>query len=92
MSAPTTEELSTALTAAGQMREHGVDSFFLAKSLLSCHYQELYLLEILNCAKLYLRNGMSEVDHSRLVKAIEKADKVKICNEKKKNRHWVCKR
>ncbi len=83
MSAPTSEELETALKAAGQMREHGVDSFFLAKSLLSCHYQESYLLEVLNCAKLYLRNGMSEMDHSRLLKAIEKADKVKMYNAKK---------
>ena len=83
MSTPTPKELVLALKTAGQMREHSIDSHFLAKSLLSCHYQEHYLQEVLHCAELYLRNGLSEIDHSRLVRAIEKARKAQMHNAKK---------
>ena len=83
MSTPRPEELALALKTAGQMREHGVDSHFLAKSLLSCHYQQQYLEEVLHCAELYLRNGLSEIDHSRLVRAIEKARKTQMRSAKK---------
>ena len=83
MSTPTPEEMAQALETAGKMRETGHDPHFLAKSLLNCHYQEQYLLDVLHCAELYLRNGLSEADHGHLVLAIEKARKIQLRSAKK---------
>lgn len=73
MSKPSEEELDTALKMAVQMRENGMDPFFLAKSLLSDNYRIKYLEEVLKVADRYLSMGMAERQRTELVKIIEKA-------------------
>ena len=73
MSRPTEEELEKALSTAGHMRETGDDPHFLAKALLNCHYRNGYLQDVLHAAEEYIRSGLAEREHTRLVKAIEKA-------------------
>ncbi|MCG6886288.1 MAG: hypothetical protein LJE74_03690 [Proteobacteria bacterium] len=73
MPKPTEQELEQALTHAGRMRETGEDPHFLAKALLSCHYLNGYLVDVLRAAEDYIRTGLSEQEHTRLIKAIEKA-------------------
>lgn len=73
MSKPTEEELEKALAEAGRMREAGEDTHFLAKALLNCHYQNSHLRDVLHAAEVYLRTGMAEHEHTRLLRAIEKA-------------------
>ncbi len=76
MTKPTEEELQQALAEAGRMREMGEDPHHIAKALLNCHYQSGYLLAVLHSAEDYLRSGMSEREHTRLVRAVEKAREV----------------
>ena len=73
MSKPSEEELDNALKMAIQMRENGMDPFFLAKSLLSHNYRLKYLEEVLKVADRYLNMGMAERQRMELVKIIEKA-------------------
>lgn len=73
MGKPTDRELETALTEAKRLRESGEDSCFLGKALLNCHHQHSHLLDVLHAAEHYLRSGMAEQDHIRLVRAIDKA-------------------
>jgi enoyl-CoA hydratase/carnithine racemase len=73
MSKPTAQELAEALELAKQMREQGKDTHFIAKSLLSHHYRIGYLEEVLYTVERYLRSGMSENEHRRLLKALDKA-------------------
>ncbi|MCW9025177.1 MAG: hypothetical protein OQK73_10955 [Gammaproteobacteria bacterium] len=82
MTMPTDNELERALKTAGAMRETGTDPNFIAKSLLSCHYQQGFLLEVLRCAEVYLHSGLSEQEHRRLVLAIEHARKELLRNAK----------
>jgi hypothetical protein len=72
MSKPTEQELKQALNAAGRMRETGNDPDFIAKALLNCHYLNGYLLEVMHAAEEYIRSGLAEREHTRLLKAIEK--------------------
>ena len=73
MGKPTEQELETALAAAKRLRESGQDSHFIGKALLNCHYQHSCLLEVLHAAEHYLRSGMADREHTRLLQAIEKA-------------------
>jgi len=73
MGKPSDQELETALTEARRLRESGEDTRFLGKALLNCHYQKGFLLEVLHAAEHYLRSGMAEAEHTRLVRAIDKA-------------------
>ncbi len=73
MGKPTDQELETALSEAKRLRESGQDAHFLGKSLLNCHYQNQFLLEVLHAADHYLRSGMAEAEHTRLLRAIDKA-------------------
>jgi len=72
MSKPTEDELHTALKASARMRETGQDPLFLGKALLHCHYLNGLLEEMLAAAEAYLHSGMSEREHARLEKAVEK--------------------
>ncbi len=76
MAKPTEEELETALKMAAQMRDKNLDPFFIAKALLSHNYRMKYLEEILQAVDRYLNHGMSEQEHSRLLRAIEKAREI----------------
>jgi hypothetical protein len=73
MGKPTEAELNAALSEAKRLREAGQDSHFLGKALLNCNYQNGLLLEVLHAAEHYLRSGMAEAEHTRLVRAIDKA-------------------
>jgi hypothetical protein len=73
MGKPTDQELETALTEAKRLRESGEDSRFLGKALLNCHYQHSCLLDVLHAAERYFHSGMAEQEHSRLLRAIDKA-------------------
>ena len=67
------EELETALKMAAQMRDHDVDPFFIAKSLLSHNYRISCLEEVMQAADRYINMGMAEAERTRLIRAIEKA-------------------
>ena len=73
MGKPTEQELDTALTEAKRLRESGEDAHLLGKALLNCHYQNSILLEVLHAAEHYLHSGMAETEHTRLLRAIDKA-------------------
>ena len=73
MGKPTDQELKTALTEAVRLRESGEDTHFLGKALLNCHYQNSFLLEVLHAAQHYFHSGMAEAEHTRLLRAIDKA-------------------
>lgn len=73
MGKPTEKELQTALAEAKRLRESGTDSQFLGKALLNCHYQNGLLLDVLQAAQHYLRSGLAEAEHTRLLRAIDRA-------------------
>ena len=73
MGTPTEQELDRALSEAKRLRESGEDTDFLGKALLNCNYRNGLLLEVLYAAEHYLRSGMAEAEHTRLVRAIDKA-------------------
>ncbi len=76
MSKPSDEELEIALKTAADMRDNKTDSFFIAKALLNYNYRFKYLEEVLRTADLYINHGMSDQEHSHLIRAIEKAKEV----------------
>ena len=76
MSKPTEKELLMALDQAKYLRESNQDTHFLGKALLNSNYQMGYLLEVFHAAERYLKSGMSEAEHTRLLKAIEKARQI----------------
>jgi len=76
MSKPTNEELEQALVKAKDMRETGDDPDFIAKSLLNCHYQSIYLEQVLQAAQHYINSGLGEREHTRLIQAINKAREI----------------
>ena len=73
MPKPSDDEIDSALKMAVQMREKGMDPFFLAKTLLSHNYRIKYLEKVLKAADRYLSMGMAERQRMELVKLIEKA-------------------
>jgi|LGVF01.2.fsa_nt_gb hypothetical protein len=73
MSKPNPQELEQALAVAKEMREQEKDPDFVAKSLLNCHFQSSYLLQVLHAAEHYINSGLGEREHTRLIQAISKA-------------------
>lgn len=73
MSKPSEQELLMALDHAKYLRESGQDTHFLAKSFLNSHYQLGYLQDVFHAVERYLHSGMSETEHSHLIKTVEKA-------------------
>ena len=73
MSKPTPEEMHSALTEAARLREQGKDDFHLGKVLLNLNYRIRFLEDVLDKADLYLHSGEGAVEHSDLVKSIERA-------------------
>jgi hypothetical protein len=88
MSKPTEQELKEALELARQMRESGQDSHFIAKCLLNQHYRIGYLEEVLLAVERYLRSGMAEDEHRRLLKSLEKARQAELNTAKQKTDDW----
>lgn len=72
MGRPTREELSTALTEAGRMREQGEDPHFVAKSLLNHDYRLKMLERLYDQMEHYLRSGQSDNEHRKLIQQVEK--------------------
>ena len=73
MGKPTEQELETAMAEAKRLRESGEDAHYLGKALLNCQYQHSRLLDVLNAAQRYFHSGMAEQEHTRLLRAIDKA-------------------
>lgn len=78
MSKPTAKELEIALEHAKRMREQGNDPEFIAKTLLSHHYRIGYLEAVLQAVERYLRSGMAEDEHQRLLKTVERARQAEV--------------
>lgn len=76
MSKPNSQELECALEKAKHMREMEKDPDFIAKSFLNCHYQSTYLQQVLHAAEHYINSGLGEIEHTRLIQAINKAREV----------------
>jgi len=73
MPKPTDEELDIAIHKAIDMLEQNDDPFNLAQCLLSHNFRIKYLEEVLRTADRYINMGMSEQEHSHLIRAIQKA-------------------
>ncbi len=71
MSTPTAEELAEALQEAGRMREQGEDPHHIAKCLLNHNYRLRHLEKVHQAVVNYLRSGESQIEHAKLVKALE---------------------
>ena len=71
MGKPTKEEMNEALEEAGRMREAGEDPKHVAKALLNCHYRLTHAEHVYQAAQEYIRSGMDQTAHARLVKAVE---------------------
>ncbi|MDH5409198.1 MAG: hypothetical protein OEY00_11370 [Gammaproteobacteria bacterium] len=73
MGKPTDDEVHTAIDEAKRMREQGEDPHHLAKVLLNHNYRIAYLDRVMRAAEIYLRSGLSEHEHTELLRAIESA-------------------
>lgn len=73
MSKPTADELEQALTQAKHMREAGEDPYHMGKALLHMNYQRGFLQQVLQTAERYLHGGLSEREHTLLLRAIKQA-------------------
>ena len=85
MSKPTSEELERALETAKLMREQDMDPDFVAKSFLNCHFQSVYLQQVLVAAQHYVNSGLGEREHTRLVQAISKVRDIDELSAKTKH-------
>ncbi len=76
MGKPTEAELKQALEKAAQMREHGEDPDFIAKSLLNLHYRFGVWQKVIQATKRYLHAGQASSEHARLVSALREAEQL----------------
>ncbi len=72
MGRPTKEELATALTEAGRMREKNEDPHFVGKSLLNHDYRLKQFEQLYETVEHYLRSGQNETEHGKLMRVLEK--------------------
>lgn len=70
------------------MRDHKTDASFIAKALLNYNYRFKYLEEILHAAGRYINQGISEQEHTHLVRAIEKAKKAESFTSNEERSHF----
>ena len=75
MGKPTKEELEMALAEAGRMREQGEDEFHVAKCLLNHNYRLKQYEELYLALEHYIRSGQSDIEHGKLMRALEKIRK-----------------
>jgi len=80
MGQPSESELEQALIKAGEMREHGQDPDFIAKSLLSLNYRFDVWQRVVTATKHYLHSGQNATEHSRLIKTLREAEKLDDIN------------
>jgi len=76
MGKPTEEELKHALEKAAEMREHGQDPDFIAKSLLNVNYRFGVWQKVVDATKRYLHSGQGSTEHARLVSALREAERL----------------
>lgn len=81
MGKPTEQQLKQALTRAVEMREHGEDPDFLAKSLLNLNYRFSVWQKVIDATKRYLHSGHGSTEHARLVSAMREAERVEAESE-----------
>jgi len=86
MGKPTNEELKQALMKAAEMREHGEDPDFLAKSLLNLNYRFSIWQKVIDATKRYLHSGHGSTEHARLVSAMREAERIESESEHAKER------
>tara|TARA_B100000446_G_scaffold173800_1_gene183065 strand:+ start:75 stop:350 length:276 start_codon:yes stop_codon:yes gene_type:complete len=86
MGKPTNDELKQALTKAADMREHGEDPDFLAKSLLNMNYRFSVWQKVIEATKRYLHSGHGSTEHARLVSAMREAERIESESEHAKER------
>lgn len=87
MGKPTEEQLKQALTKAAEMREHGEDPDFLAKSLLNLNYRFSVWQKVIDATKRYLHSGHGSTEHARLVSAMREAERVETASEHEQEKH-----
>jgi hypothetical protein len=75
MGKPTEEQLNQALQKAAEMREHGEDPDFIAKSLLNLNYRFGVWQKVVEATKRYLHSGQASTEHARLVSALREAER-----------------
>jgi len=88
MGKPTPEELQTALTEAGHMREKGEDPHFLAKSILNMNFRIKFLEKVYHSAALYLHSGQGATEHTRLLQAIKEYESLDYRTEGKEDENF----
>lgn len=71
MGQPTEQQMQQALSTAVSMREEGHDPNFIAKALLNTQYRLEHLEQVFKLTEHYLKAGLDEQIHARLVSAIE---------------------
>lgn len=76
MGKPTEEQLHQALNKAAEMREHGQDPDFIAKTLLNLNYRFSVWLKVVDATKRYLHSGQASTEHARLVSALREAERL----------------
>lgn len=76
MGKPTEEQLNQALKKAAEMREHGEDPDFIAKSLLNLNYRFGVWQKVVEATKRYLHAGQASTEHARLVSALREAERL----------------
>ncbi len=80
MGKPSDSEFKQALDKAAEMREHGTDPDFIAKSLLNLNYRFDVWQRVISATKLYLHSGLSTREHSLLIKALQEAERLDDIN------------
>jgi acyl-CoA thioesterase FadM len=65
--------MQAALTQAQQLRDAGQDVNSLGHAFLYLMHRCEYLEKVHQAAELYIRFGLAEVEHTRLVKALDQA-------------------
>lgn len=81
MGKPSDEQLKHALEKAAEMREHGEDPDFIAKSLLNLNYRFGVWQKVIDATKRYLHSGQGSTEHARLVSAMREAERMEAESE-----------
>lgn len=81
MGKPSDEQLKHALEKAAEMREHGEDPDFIAKSLLNLNYRFGVWQKVIDATKRYLHSGQGSTEHARLVSAMREAERIEAESE-----------
>lgn len=73
MKRPSDEQMKAARTQAEQLRAAGQDVNSLGHAFLYLLHRCDYLEKVHEAAELYVRFGLAEAEHTRLVKALDEA-------------------